>query len=324
MSTSASRAPEPVLFLVPAAGGAEGAAGGIARAADSPGGTGETPQPPYVQADPSAAQLLVTDLAATRGDGIFETVGVFDGVAVNLRPHLERLARSARMLELPEPDLEVMADAFAAAVDAAMADPAVAAHPAVPDLTVRIIVTRGVEGTGVPTCWIHAKQADDYSAAQQGIRVDTLDRGIPTTAPETSPWLLAGAKSLSYAINMAATREAHRRGVDDVLFVASDGYCLEGPTSTLLIRKDGEYLTTPVDAGVLPGTSLGSIAVFVRGEGGVLREQLLTVADVAAADAAWLLSSVRLAAPITHLDGKELPVDRETTERFQLVLRGKA
>lgn len=312
MSTPAPDAPQPVLFLVPAAGGAVDAA----AAGSGPGGSGAPGGvPAFHQADPSAAQLLVTDLAATRGDGVFETVGVFDGEPVNLRPHLERLVRSARMLELPEPNIEVIGEAFRAAI---------AAHPAVPDLTVRIIVTRGVEGSGIPTCWIHARTADDYSAAQQGIRVIALDRGIPTTAPQTSPWLLAGAKSLSYAINMAATREAHRRGFDDALFVASDGWCLEGPTSTLLVRRDGEYLTTPVDAGVLPGTSLGSIAEAVRREGGVLREQLLTVADVVAADAAWLLSSVRLAAPITHLDDAELSVDRDTTERFQQILRGKA
>ena len=49
----------------------------------------------------------------------------------------------------------------------------------------------------------------------------------------------------------------------------------------------------------------------------------MTVADVAGSDGAWLLSFTRLAAPITHLDETELPVDHEFTARFQQVLKGQ-
>ena len=49
------------------------------------------------------------------------------------------------------------------------------------------------------------------------------------------PWLLAGAKTLSYAVNMAALRHAERHGAGDVIFVSSDGYVLEGPRSTVVI-----------------------------------------------------------------------------------------
>ena len=45
----------------------------------------------------------------------------------------------------------------------------------------------------------------------------------------------------------AAVREAQRRGADDVIFVSSDGMLLEGPTSTLVIRR-GDELATPPDA----------------------------------------------------------------------------
>lgn len=265
-------------------------------------------------ADPAAPALLVTDLAATRGDGVFETIGVFDGRAVNVGPHLDRLERSARMMDLPLPAREELSAAMEAAI---------AAHDPVAELTVRVIVSRGVEGSGEPTAWVHARAADDWSSHRAGMRVITLDRGLATTAPRTSPWLLAGAKSLSYAVNMAATREAVRRGARDVLFVASDGYVLEGPTSTLLVRRGEDFLTTPVSAGVLPGTSVGTLFEALRAEGRSAREELMTVADVAGSDGAWLLSSSRLAAPLTHLDETELPVDRELTERFGRLLTGR-
>src|SRR5699024_3918443 len=198
--------PAPVLVLVP------GATAASAEGAE-----------PFHLADETVPQLSVTDLVATRGDGVFETIGAFDGVPVNVGPHLARLAHSAAQLELPEPDQAVLA----LAVDAA-----VAGHDPGEELGVRVMLTRGIEGAGAPTCWIHAKISDDWDPYRAGIRVAVLDRGLPTTVTETSPWLLPGAKTLSYAVNMAAVREAKRRGADDVLFLSSDGYVLEGPTST--------------------------------------------------------------------------------------------
>lgn len=298
MTTSTPDTPSPVLILVPGVTG--GPADGAAR---------------FHLADPTVPQLLVTDLVATRGDGVFETIGVFDGTPVNVGPHLERLSRSASLIELPEPDQTTLAEAVDAAVEA---------HPAVPELTVRVMLTRGIEGTGVPTCWIHARASDDWSPYRAGMRVVALDRGLSTTVAETSPWLLPGAKTLSYAVNMAAVREAKRRGAADVLFVASDGYVLEGPTSTLLVRRGEQFLTTPVSAGVLPGTSVNTLFARLQQDGNPVHEQLMTVADVQGSDGAWLLSSTRLAAPITHLDDHELPVDPELTARFERVLKGKA
>lgn len=293
-----STSPAPVLVLVPGATGAPVDGGALFHLADA-----------------TVPQLSVTDLVATRGDGVFETIGAFDGEPVNVGPHLARLARSAAQIELPVPDVQVIAEAV---------DAAIAAHAPVAELSVRVMLTRGIEGDGVPTCWIHARVSDDWSPYRSGMKVAVLDRGLPTTAAETSPWLLQGAKTLSYAVNMAAVREAKRRGAADVLFRASDGYVLEGPTSTLLVRRGDEFLTTPVSAGVLAGTSVASLFTWLEEEGLQGREELMTVEDVAGSDGAWLLSSTRLAAPITHLDDAELPVDHELTARFEKVLAGQA
>lgn len=294
-------APAPVLLLVP---GILGAVHGEA---------------PFHPADPAAPQLLVTDLGVTRGEGVFETIGVFDGRPMALDAHLARLQRSADMEELPTLDRGVLAEAVAAAIDAL---------GAVPEAMVRILVTAGPEhgtpGPERPTAWVHAKVAPDYGPEREGIRVTVLDRGLPTTAPATSPWLLAGAKSLSYAVNMASLREAARRGVDDVLYVSSDGYALEGPTSTLLVRLGDRYVTTPDHAGVLPGTSLGTVFEALRAEGVVCEETLLTPEQVVASDGAWLLSSARLAAPITHLDAAELTVDHATSARLSAIIAGRS
>ena len=55
---------------------------------------------------PSGTPLLhADDLAAVRGDGIFETLLVRDGRACLVESHLQRLTQSAKLMDLPLPDL---------------------------------------------------------------------------------------------------------------------------------------------------------------------------------------------------------------------------
>ena len=54
---------------------------------------------------PGTPLLHADDLAAVRGDGIFETLLVRDGGACLVEAHLQRLTQSAKLLDLPEPDL---------------------------------------------------------------------------------------------------------------------------------------------------------------------------------------------------------------------------
>lgn len=264
-------------------------------------------------------QLNVMDLAATRGDGIFETISIGDGAAQALEPHLTRFAHSAALLELPAPDL----DAWRAAVleTAALLSIAV---PEAREAFVKIVLTRGIEGTDVPTGWAYATVSPDYARVRQdGIRVVLLDRGYRHDVAHTSPWLLAGAKSLSYAVNRAAFREAARREADDALWVSSDGYLLEGAVSNLVLRT-GQKLTTPrTDLGILAGTTQGDIFDWASGEGFTCSQELLAPADLAAADAAWLVSSVRHAAPIRAVDGVERAVDHEFSDAINTYLRSR-
>ena len=68
-------------------------------------------------ADPDEPLLHADDLAAVRGDGIFETLLVRDGRPCLLGAHLSRLSQSARMTDLPEPQLKRWRSAIEAAVE---------------------------------------------------------------------------------------------------------------------------------------------------------------------------------------------------------------
>lgn len=267
----------------------------------------------YRLVDPTLPALTVTELAATRGDGVFETVGLHEGHPIKAARHFERFATSIRMLDLPAQDTSVW--------DAALRETAAALDPAAFAETgegwVKMVMSRGVEGGSTPTGWAYATvSASTVSVREEGLRVVLLDRGYRHDIAQTSPWLLQGAKTISYAINRAAYREAARRDADDVVFLTSDGYLLEGPTSTLVLRTGMTLRTTRTDLGILAGTTQAELYEWAAANGYSTLYERLTPADLAAADAAWLVSSVRLAAPICAIDGIPKPVDAALTASF--------
>jgi 4-amino-4-deoxychorismate lyase len=261
--------------------------------------------------DPSAPALSVGELSTQRGDGIFESVGVIDGHPQDLGAHLARLAHSAELCDLPAPQLEQWRQAVGVA--AAECPPG--------EAVIKLILSRGIEHGPAPTAWVTAADAADFTAARtDGIRVVTLDRGFDSGAPGRAPWLLLGAKTLSYAVNMAAIREAKRRGADDAIFVSSDGVVLEAPTATVILRFGDRFVTPEPGAGILHGTTQLSLFEHLEASGHETAYESVPASALGRADAAWLLSSVRLAAPISAIDGAAVAVDRELTASFNRFL----
>jgi 4-amino-4-deoxychorismate lyase len=255
--------------------------------------------------DPATPALSVGELSTQRGDGIFESIGVADGHAQEVGPHLERLAHSARLCDLPAPNTAQWREAIVRAA---------AESPAQGEGVIKLILSRGVEHGPAPTAWVTAAQAPDNSVARtRGIRVVTLDRGYDSNTPARAPWLLLGAKTLSYAVNMAAIREAKRRGADDAIFVSSDGFVLEAPTASVVLRFGDRFVTPAPTGAILHGTTQISLFDHLRAQGREVAYEAVPTAELANADAAWLLSSVRLAAPITAIDDIRLAVDAALT-----------
>ncbi|MFT3875754.1 MAG: aminotransferase class IV [Propioniciclava sp.] len=249
------------------------------------------------------------DLGINRGDGIFDAARVVvdaGGVRVDhLAPHLARFARSHAAMEMPAPDL----DAWRALIDETLGAWDVPG-PAI----LKLIATRGQEhDPSVPGSAFLTITEND-SPACVPLRVSLLPRGYASDAFAAAPWLLGGVKSLAYAINVAAAREAARRGDDDVLFTSSDGFCLEGPRSGLIVRFGADYATTPVaGTGILDSVTVGVVADGLRARGVRFTERLMTPAEVSDADGAWLLSAGRGVCEISHLDHHPLRTDPEVS-----------
>lgn len=265
----------------------------------------------FTEVDVQAPALSVGEFSSQRGDGVFESIGVIDGHPNEVEAHVQRLAHSARLCDLPTPNLVQWRQAVSVA----------AARIPEGEGVVKLILSRGVEHGPAPTAWAMASPAPDHSAVRRsGVRVVTLDRGYDLGAAERAPWLLLGAKTLSYAVNMAALREAHRRGADDAVFVTRDGFVLEAPTASLIIRRRDEFVTPAPSGGILHGTTQLSVFEHLESHGLRTGYATLTASDLVTADAAWLVSSVRLAVAITAVDGAQLASDPALTDELNAFL----
>nr|WP_042183626.1 aminodeoxychorismate lyase [Kibdelosporangium sp. MJ126-NF4]CEL15659.1 Aminodeoxychorismate lyase [Kibdelosporangium sp. MJ126-NF4]CTQ93584.1 Aminodeoxychorismate lyase (EC 4.1.3.38) [Kibdelosporangium sp. MJ126-NF4] len=251
-------------------------------------------------ADPTHPLIRVDDLGLLRGDGIFETVLVVAGKPRELGPHFDRLVRSAAMLDMPEPSRADFDRATQAVLDNWSGGS---------EMALKWVYTRGVEGgDGTPTGFALGLEIAEKVRRQRadGIAAVTLDRGFDVDTAARAPWLLLGAKTLSYAVNMAALREAERRGAQEVIFTTSDARVLEGPTSTLIAVSGKTLRTPPATIGILPGTTQAALFRAAEREGWSVKVEPLRVAELTEADGIFLASSVRKITRVHTVDGTAL------------------
>ncbi len=271
--------------------------------------------------DPDEPVVTADDLGLTRGDGCFDSARVVTdptghATVVDLDGHLDRLAASARTMELANPPRDQWR---------ALVVQAVAAWSTPGEAVLKLVLTRGREWRpdAGPTALVTITSRGPAPASSAGdggpprtITAVTLSRGHPSDAFTDAPWLLGGVKTLSYVVHAAATREARRRGADDVVFTSTDGYALDGPTSGLLVARDGALLSTPTGGtGILESLTVAAIFGAARAEGHATHYELVPVEHLFTADAVWLVSSGRGPALITTLDGRTLRADADLAAR---------
>jgi branched-chain amino acid aminotransferase len=114
--------------------------------------------------------------------------------------------------------------------------------------------------------------------------------------------VLDGLKTLSYAANMLAGRIARERGFDEALLVTPHGRVLEGPTWSFFWVAGGRLRTPPLEERILDSITRRYVVEECAAE-----EVPCTLADLAAADEAFIASTVREVLPIGTIDEIRLP-----------------
>lgn len=247
---------------------------------------------------PGSPLLRPDDLGVLRGEGVFETTLVVDGVPRDLDDHLARLAISAEMTGLVVPPPSAWRRGIDGLVGAWSGDR---------QMVMRLVASRGPQDATEPVSYILGSALSPVSIRQRstGVRVLLLDRGFTAQSAKDAPWLLAGAKTLSYGVNMAALRYAGEHGADDVIFLGSDGAVLEAPTASVVVALDRTLITPPQD-GILDGITVRRLLRAAGEAGWSTGTAVLTRDQLMASDGVWLASSARLLAPVTAIDDEKL------------------
>ena len=140
---------------------------------------------------------------------------------------------------------------------------------------------------------------------------DHLSRGLSIVASSVrrdpqNP--LAALKTTSRADYVYARLEARRAGGDDALFLTISGHLSEATTANIfLVRTSAEgvvELATPaLDCAILAGTTRSWLLRWANQVGLRPVETWLTPQDLAAADEAFVCSSVAGVLPVTRFNG---------------------
>jgi len=247
--------------------------------------------------------LSAFDRGFQLGDGVFETLRARGGRPTELADHLARLRRSAAGLdiELGQALERELGAGIAALLQAEGLD-----GPS-GDASIRITVSRGaIAGRGLlpperpaPTVVIQAWPVLPPPA-------DHLERGLhlivsAVRRDPASP--LAALKTTSRADYVYARLEARRAGADDALFLTTDDRVSESTSANVFLVRGGRLATPALDCAILPGTTRSWILGWAGAAGLAPEEGSLTAADLAAADEAFLCSSVAGILPVTRFEG---------------------
>jgi branched-subunit amino acid aminotransferase/4-amino-4-deoxychorismate lyase len=231
-----------------------------------------------VNGEPSDGRIEVFDSSVLRGDGCFEVLRSYGGRPFCLDDHLDRLTVSADRLEIELPPRQELAE-WIETVSAEVGDGAV-----------RVVVTRG------PALPWSEPDPKVIVFAHPWERPDRPARLLPVRAPwhaSGEDWELAGAKLLSYAPNLAASRRAHREGFDDALLLTIEGRVLEGPTFSVAWVVDGVLETPSLDLGILGSITRRVVLEDALGLGMEVEEGVWGLERLEEASEVMALSTIR-------------------------------
>lgn len=262
--------------------------------------------PVLINGEPSDGRIPVTDSAVLRGDGCFEVLKAYGGKPFGLEGHLDRLERSAAKLGIGLPD---RADVGRWITEVAQD---------LGDCAVRVVVTRGSAVPGL----------SDPSRVIVFAHEWRLPPGPASLYPVAAPWHaggvdwdLSGAKILSYAPNVSATRHAQEEGFDDALLLTTGGVVLEGPTFSVGWVIDGIIETPTLELGILDSITRRVVLDQARDLGVEVREGTWTLNRLHHASEVMALSTIREVQPVSAIGDVQF-VEGPVTSRLASAFAG--
>jgi len=236
------------------------------------------------------AQAQLTENGWPAGSGLFETIKTVNGLPWALSRHMRRALNSARRNNLAFPAEELIRKAVSEVI---------AANP-FPTGRLRLLFQ------GNTLIATHQEYLELTGAAKLMAFAQVID----------SSTLIE--KKFPYDQNLKLLENARANGFDDGILFNDRGNVTETAVSNLLLQIDGKWVTPPLSDGVLPGVVRALI--IERNE---VRVREISQADLVKVTAGFLISSLKIAQPISQIDAQILAISPES-EQMRLEIAATA
>ncbi len=256
--------------------------------------------------------LEAAQRAAYYGDGLFETIRMYEGRLLLLDRHLDRLFAGLKALDF---QLPVSWDTrfFQEEINKVAAGNA----------RVRLMVWRSPGGLyrpedSSPQFMITANGLDSGRLVwrEDGIRLGICEK-VRLPIDDFSRF-----KTLNAPRYVAAALEARAANWDDGLLRNAEGRIAEATGSNVFWWENGILFTPPLEEGCVAGTMRELIGRSTRETGVAVVEKKLTDRVISEADEIFLTNAIQGIVPVRIFAGKSLPHDRTRLffEKMQTLL----
>ncbi len=263
---------------------------------------------------PNEGTISINDVAVLRGYSAFESLRTYDRRPFHLDEHLNRLYRSAKLIELDIPyTREYIANIIHEIIE----------RNPYKHALIRILVTGGetedgILPTGNAVLAVLTTQLGERDMQRFAKGYKVITSHLQRVSPE--------AKTTNYIEAVRSLKEATRRDAVDALFVNEQGHVLEGTRSNFFVFR-GDTLITP-HAGVLMGVTRNTVLELAHGMF-TIEERPILVDELTHVDEAFITSSSKEITPVIQINdivignGKPGPRTTVLEQRFiEMVERG--
>jgi aminodeoxychorismate lyase len=246
------------------------------------------------------AVVPVNDRGFMYGDGLFETMRVFNGKPFRMAQHLERMVRGANYLKIQLPFTPKELQQFAGQL---------IEKNAMPDAVLRVTLTRGPgargyspKNTGTPTVVMTMHEIAPVDPANPPRwHLVTSSFQIPASDP------LASFKTTNKLLQIAASAEAEAKDADDALLLNTNGEVAETARANLFWIYHDKICTTPTGRGALPGITRAVVLEICQVLGLQTNKRVIKREALKNAEAIFLSQSALGLVSIVNLDGEPVP-----------------
>lgn len=225
-----------------------------------------------------------------QGTGIFTTIRTIDNQVIALNRHMRRVIKSADELELKIADEEGIRREI-----------------------VELLENEPHESGRLRLCFSsqgHYFSHDAYHPIEEPARITFWSDSVDIEG--------AVHKQYPYSGRLAIRESAQFEGYDDALIFNKKNEVTETSVSNIVLRINDQWVTPPISAGILPGImrqiSIENCGVQVRA---------IHVSEMPEVTSAFLLSSLRIAQPISHIGDFKVEIG-EPSQVFEAKMREKA